>query len=145
MNILVLNGPNLNLLGSREIEIYGEETLDELCMWIETSQEGRDHDFKFYQSNHEGDLIDTLHDEREWANGIIPLFAEADLPRSVPCQPVRPYHETTSIPCNLVTNWTPFIPTGRRECGDDFDDNFDDLFGDDGGEFEQVSFQIICY
>ena len=71
MNILVLNGPNLNLLGSREIEIYGEETLDELCMWIETSQEGRDHDFKFYQSNHEGDLIDTLHDEREWANGII--------------------------------------------------------------------------
>ena len=40
-------------------------------MWIETSQEGRDHNFKFYQSNHEGDLIDTLHDEREWAGGII--------------------------------------------------------------------------
>ena len=71
MNILVLNGPNLNLLGSREVEIYGEETLEELCMWIETSQEGRDHNFKFYQSNHEGDLIDTLHDEREWAGGII--------------------------------------------------------------------------
>ena len=71
MNILILNGPNLNLLGSREIEIYGEETLQELCMWIETSQEGRDHNFKFYQSNHEGDLIDTIHDEREWAAGII--------------------------------------------------------------------------
>ena len=71
MNILVLNGPNLNLLGSREIEIYGEETLEELCMWIETSQEGRDHNFKFYQSNHEGDLIDTIHDEREWTAGII--------------------------------------------------------------------------
>ena len=71
MNILVVNGPNLNLLGSREVEIYGEETLEELCMWIETSQEGRDHNFKFYQSNHEGDLIDTLHDEREWAGGII--------------------------------------------------------------------------
>ena len=71
MNILILNGPNLNLLGSREIKIYGEETLQELCMWIETSQEGRDHNFKFYQSNHEGDLIDTIHDEREWAAGII--------------------------------------------------------------------------
>jgi len=71
MNILVLNGPNLNLLGSREVKIYGKETLEELCMWIETSQEGRDHNFKFYQSNHEGDLIDTLHDEREWAGGII--------------------------------------------------------------------------
>ena len=71
MNILILNGPNLNLLGSREIEIYGEETIEELCMWIETSQEGRDHNFKFYQSNHEGDLIDTIHDEREWAAGII--------------------------------------------------------------------------
>ena len=61
----------MNLLGSREIEIYGEETIEELCMWIETSQEGRDHNFKFYQSNHEGDLIDTIHDEREWAAGII--------------------------------------------------------------------------
>ena len=71
MNILILNGPNLNLLGSREIEIYGKETIEELCMWIETSQEGRDHNFKFYQSNHEGDLIDTIHDEREWAAGII--------------------------------------------------------------------------
>ena len=71
MNILVLNGPNLNLLGSREIEIYGEETLDELCMWIETSQEGRDHDFKFYQSNHEGVIIDSIHDERQWAQGMI--------------------------------------------------------------------------
>ena len=57
MNILILNGPNLNLLGSREIEIYGEETIEELCMWIETSQEGRDHNFKFYQSNHEGDTL----------------------------------------------------------------------------------------
>ena len=71
MNILVLNGPNLNLLGEREPEIYGNDTLEELMMWLETSSDGRHHKFKFYQSNHEGNLIDAIHDERQWANGMI--------------------------------------------------------------------------
>ena len=71
MNVLVLNGPNLNLLGEREPEIYGNDTLDELMMWLETSSDGRNHKFKFYQSNHEGNLIDAIHDERQWANGMI--------------------------------------------------------------------------
>ena len=71
MNILVLNGPNLNLLGEREPKIYGNDTLEELMMWLETSSDGRNHKFKFYQSNHEGNLIDAIHDERQWANGMI--------------------------------------------------------------------------
>ena len=71
MNILVINGPNLNLLGEREIDIYGESTLEELMMWLETSPEGKEHHFKFYQSNHEGTIIDAIHDEREWADGMI--------------------------------------------------------------------------
>ena len=71
MNILVINGPNLNLLGTRNPEIYGSETLEELMMWLETSAEGTDHKFKFYQSNHEGTIIDAIHDERQWAQGII--------------------------------------------------------------------------
>ena len=71
MNILVINGPNLNLLGTREPEIYGEDTLEELMMWLQTSPTGLDHVFKFFQSNHEGDIIDNLHDERHWADGII--------------------------------------------------------------------------
>ena len=71
MNILVINGPNLNLLGTREPEIYGEETLEELMMWLETTPDGSDHAFKFFQSNHEGAIIDTLHDERHWANGVL--------------------------------------------------------------------------
>jgi len=71
MNILVINGPNLNLLGEREIDIYGDNTLDELMTWLETSTEGESHKFKFYQSNHEGALIDSIHDERHWADGII--------------------------------------------------------------------------
>jgi len=71
MNILVINGPNLNLLGEREIELYGTETLEELMMWLENSPECIEHEFKFYQSNHEGDIIDFLHDERHWTQGII--------------------------------------------------------------------------
>ena len=71
MNILVINGPNLNLLGTREPEIYGPETLEELMMWLETSQQGSKHSFKFFQSNHEGEIIDTIHDERHWAAGIL--------------------------------------------------------------------------
>ena len=71
MNILVINGPNLNLLGTREPEIYGTETLEELMMWIETSPKSSEHSFKFYQSNHEGEIIDTIQDERHWANGLL--------------------------------------------------------------------------
>ena len=71
MNILVINGPNLNLLGIRNPEVYGSETLEELMMWLENSTESQNHQFKFYQSNHEGEIIDMLHDEREWAQGII--------------------------------------------------------------------------
>ena len=71
MNILVINGPNLNLLGERQIDIYGESTLEELMMWLETSSDGQNHSFKFYQSNHEGTIIDAVHDERQWADGMI--------------------------------------------------------------------------
>ena len=71
MNVLVINGPNLNLLGTREPEIYGKDTLDELMMWLETNPISMKHSFKFYQSNHEGEIIDTIHDERHWTNGIL--------------------------------------------------------------------------
>ena len=71
MNILVVNGPNLNFLGKRNIKIYGDETLDELMVWVETSAEGKSHSFKFYQSNHEGVIIDIIQDESLWADGII--------------------------------------------------------------------------
>lgn len=71
MNILVINGPNLNLLGSRSPEIYGHETLNELMTWLENAPDSLNQKFKFYQSNHEGDIIDIIHDEKEWANGIL--------------------------------------------------------------------------
>ena len=71
MNILVINGPNLNLLGSRSPEIYGSETLDELMTWLKNNPESSGHKFKFYQSNHEGSIIDTIHKKKEWTDGII--------------------------------------------------------------------------
>ena len=71
MNILLINGPNMNLLGSREREIYGSETLEDLINWLENSPLGRKQQFKFFQSNHEGEIIDILHEERDWASGII--------------------------------------------------------------------------
>lgn len=71
MNILVINGPNLNLLGVREISIYGQESLDEIMAWLENSIDGVKHNFKFYQSNSEGELINTMQDERQWASGIL--------------------------------------------------------------------------
>ena len=71
MNILVINGPNLNLLGERETQIYGTDTLEEFMVWLENCPESFNHKFKFYQSNHEGEIIDFIHDERHWTHGII--------------------------------------------------------------------------
>ena len=71
MNILVINGPNLNLLGIREPSIYGNETLDEIMAWLENSIEGSKHSFKFYQSNSEGEIINIIHDERLWSKGML--------------------------------------------------------------------------
>ena len=70
-SILVLNGPNLNLLGTREPETYGSATLEDverLCQ-EEASKHGLDVDFQ--QSNHEGALVDAIHDARDRRPGLI--------------------------------------------------------------------------
>jgi 3-dehydroquinate dehydratase-2 len=71
MNILVLHGPNLNLLGTREPEVYGHTTLDDVNQRLQDYAQGHDLTLRILQSNHEGELIDALHDARGWADGVI--------------------------------------------------------------------------
>lgn len=70
--IVVLNGPNLNLLGTREPDIYGYDTLDDIAVRMEDVA-SRDHvEIDFRQSNHEGHLIDWLHEaQAEGAHAVI--------------------------------------------------------------------------
>jgi 3-dehydroquinate dehydratase-2 len=69
--ILLLHGPNLNLLGTREPEIYGRLTLDEINTRI--IKAGREHgvEVRAFQSNSEGTLVDALQEARTWAAGVI--------------------------------------------------------------------------
>ncbi len=60
MKLLILNGPNINFLGIREPEIYGKGTYAELCDTIKEYAKKLSVDVYFYQSNHEGDLVDAL-------------------------------------------------------------------------------------
>jgi 3-dehydroquinate dehydratase-2 len=71
VNILVLNGPNLNLLGEREPKIYGTMTLAQLNVKLVAYGRKNKASMRARQSNHEGELIDILHAHRKWADGIV--------------------------------------------------------------------------
>lgn len=70
MKILVINGPNLNLLGEREREIYGEVSLEEIESEMK-KEAGEKAELIFFQSNHEGEIINMLHSKRKEVDGVI--------------------------------------------------------------------------
>jgi 3-dehydroquinate dehydratase-2 len=69
--ILVMHGPNLNLLGLREPEVYGSQTLDWINEQLQEYASGQGISLRTFQSNHEGALIDTLQDAMIWADGVV--------------------------------------------------------------------------
>ena len=71
MKIIVINGPNLNLLGKREPEIYGVETLEDILMWVVKKIDNEDIKIDWFQSNHEGEIIDRIHDSIGKFDGIL--------------------------------------------------------------------------
>lgn len=71
MNILVINGPNLNMLGIREPGIYGSDTYDDLCRLIQKKCDDEGISVEFYQSNHEGSIVDKIQEAYGKADGIV--------------------------------------------------------------------------
>ena len=69
--ILVLHGPNLNLLGMREPDTYGRVTLDAINLALEQAAAERGAVLRIVQSNHEGVLVDLLHEAMGWADGVL--------------------------------------------------------------------------
>ena len=71
MRLLIINGPNLNMLGIREPEIYGRETYADLCRMIEAHAAEKGVTVTLYQSNHEGDLVDAVQQAYGTQDGIV--------------------------------------------------------------------------
>ena len=71
MKILIINGPNLNLLGVREPDIYGKSTYKDLCDMIAERCDHDNIDCEFFQSNHEGDIVDKIGESLGKTDGIV--------------------------------------------------------------------------
>lgn len=71
MKLLVVNGPNINMLGIREPEVYGIGTYIDLCNLVDNYCREKDIEVEFFQSNHEGDIVDTIQNAHDNFDGII--------------------------------------------------------------------------
>ena len=71
IKLCVIHGPNLNLLGAREPDIYGSDTYEEMNRRIKERAKQLDVEVRIFQSNAEGEIIDMIHQASDWADGII--------------------------------------------------------------------------
>ena len=71
VKISLIHGPNLNLLGHREPEFYGRDTYDDINRKIKQRAQQLEIEVRILQSNHEGEIIDAIHDARTWADAVI--------------------------------------------------------------------------
>lgn len=71
LHYLVIHGPNLNLLGTREPAVYGSDTLEDINRRLESWADKAGISLRTIQSNHEGEIIDAIHQARGWAAGIV--------------------------------------------------------------------------
>jgi 3-dehydroquinate dehydratase-2 len=69
--VLVIHGPNLNLLGEREPNVYGSTTLEEINQSLQEQASKSDVELKVFQSNHEGELVEAIQNARHWADVIV--------------------------------------------------------------------------
>ena len=70
-NVLVIHGPNLDLLGTREPEIYGRATLQEVNQRLQQEAGELGIEVRFFQSNHEGEIVEAVHEARDWADALV--------------------------------------------------------------------------
>ena len=71
MKVFVINGPNINMLGIREPDIYGKKTYQDLLHYIDGAAQALDVTVEYFKSNHEGDLVDMIQNAYEHADGIV--------------------------------------------------------------------------
>ncbi len=83
MRILVINGPNLNLLGTREPEIYGRDTLADIEQRVRDHAAFKQIEIAFMQSNHEGAIVDAIQEHRDWDGIVINAAAYTHTSRAI--------------------------------------------------------------
>src|SRR5579884_4328427 len=71
VKISLIHGPNLNLLGSREPEFYGRDAYDDINRKIKQRAQQLELEVRILQSNHEGEIIDAIHEARTWADAVV--------------------------------------------------------------------------
>lgn len=71
IKVSLIHGPNLNLLGAREPQVYGRDSFDEINRKIKARAQQLELEVRIFQSNHEGEIIDAIQDARNWADGIV--------------------------------------------------------------------------